>query len=812
MCAHCSKEGASFLCGNCKVFSYCSAACQKADWKMHKPNCVKSRNDVVVPAAGDGPQMAERHAPAPSLNRIQVELRLPLSAAVVRKKTLESCALEPFASNPSIALALLLHKQGPALQQCGGKLSNSLLRQAEALLKAGADPCADIRIYESAVAAAARPSWPVTEAPPPAGGAPDLTHIPARTPVKELSNAGSSALYVALRCGDARLLAAIKSHSTHALRPNQVYHVNGDATRVTITTMLCAAIASLDPGMVREVLALGADPNVAIGVEGMGDSAPHRNRLLGAHEATILLRPLHLLVNNPNGVFLPADAGVAMMRALKEAGAHMNAVNNEGNTLLHMLASAAIRADKPRLHAQVLALFRAALELGADPSIPSAAPSPLLRVLDVLAMARDPGLGKEKGPTSDIIIAFCEALLTHSGADAFKLHTWLASAPPPPGRHPGKGFGDGIISSANYVVTSILTGNLPLLRFAITRGGVDVNTRSSQASKMTLLSSAAQCGCSSSLRLLLELGADPFLRSSDAGTHWPETPREVAESMLAVPAGEATMRAMGADRRQVEECVRLLTAAEKKQLLLRGGGSGSSSSSATPAQPLSPAQQDEAIETWSTNGASLSELLTAATRGDGAAQFLVGTRAVMRGDAAKASKWLLASASAGFYDAQSNLAMSIYDGMPGAGTRDDALEWLRKAAAQGSGAAMVNLGAKYAHGEAGTGGKDVAMALELYHKALVAPISSHGSAEALIGGCFERGEGVPRDAVKAFEWYQKAAAPEEFPGAMFDLARCYVNGVGTAVDVREGARWMQKAAAAGHPGAKQNLPQLQRFL
>jgi hypothetical protein len=39
--AMCSKDG-TLRCSRCKNQYYCSAACQKADWKTHKASCVKA--------------------------------------------------------------------------------------------------------------------------------------------------------------------------------------------------------------------------------------------------------------------------------------------------------------------------------------------------------------------------------------------------------------------------------------------------------------------------------------------------------------------------------------------------------------------------------------------------------------------------------------------------------------------------------------------------------------------------------------------------------------------------------------------------
>ena len=38
-CSKCLTEGAKFRCTKCKMIFYCSATCQKRDWKAHKEEC-----------------------------------------------------------------------------------------------------------------------------------------------------------------------------------------------------------------------------------------------------------------------------------------------------------------------------------------------------------------------------------------------------------------------------------------------------------------------------------------------------------------------------------------------------------------------------------------------------------------------------------------------------------------------------------------------------------------------------------------------------------------------------------------------------
>jgi hypothetical protein len=39
VCRHCSNGNNLMYCSSCRVIFYCSAACQKADWARHKPEC-----------------------------------------------------------------------------------------------------------------------------------------------------------------------------------------------------------------------------------------------------------------------------------------------------------------------------------------------------------------------------------------------------------------------------------------------------------------------------------------------------------------------------------------------------------------------------------------------------------------------------------------------------------------------------------------------------------------------------------------------------------------------------------------------------
>jgi hypothetical protein len=69
---------------------------------------------------------------------------------------------------------------------------------------------------------------------------------------------------------------------------------------------------------------------------------------------------------------------------------------------------------------------------------------------------------------------------------------------------------------------------------------------------------------------------------------------------------------------------------------------------------------------------------------------------------------------------------------------------------------------------------------------------------------YEKGEGVPRDDVKALIWYRKAADQGEAFG-QFMLGSCYEDGRGVSADGAEAVRWYRKAAEQGLAHAQYSL-------
>lgn len=66
----------------------------------------------------------------------------------------------------------------------------------------------------------------------------------------------------------------------------------------------------------------------------------------------------------------------------------------------------------------------------------------------------------------------------------------------------------------------------------------------------------------------------------------------------------------------------------------------------------------------------------------------------------------------------------------------------------------------------------------------------------LLGNMYAKGEGVPRDDVRAFQWVEKSALADYVP-AQSMLAQLYAGGHGTVRDVEKSVSWARRAADNG---------------
>ncbi len=124
---------------------------------------------------------------------------------------------------------------------------------------------------------------------------------------------------------------------------------------------------------------------------------------------------------------------------------------------------------------------------------------------------------------------------------------------------------------------------------------------------------------------------------------------------------------------------------------------------------------------------------------------------------------------------------------------------LRKEAEAGNAQAQFNLGVMYGIGKGVP--KDAAKKVEWYQKAAA---QGHADAQYRLGVAYRDGNGVPKDTAKAVEWYQKAAAQGN-AYAQFNLGAMYFAGEGVPKDAAKAAEWYQKAAAQGDADAQFKL-------
>ena len=132
-------------------------------------------------------------------------------------------------------------------------------------------------------------------------------------------------------------------------------------------------------------------------------------------------------------------------------------------------------------------------------------------------------------------------------------------------------------------------------------------------------------------------------------------------------------------------------------------------------------------------------------------------------------------------------------------TPQEKLAKISKDAALGSAEAQAALAWMYLRGEGVP--KDATKALEWYEKAAT---QGYAKAQAALAWMYLRGEGVPKDATKAFEWIQKAvvqgnAEGQDVLGAMYQL------GEGVPKDTAKAREWFEKAATQGLAEAQYNL-------
>jgi hypothetical protein len=119
---------------------------------------------------------------------------------------------------------------------------------------------------------------------------------------------------------------------------------------------------------------------------------------------------------------------------------------------------------------------------------------------------------------------------------------------------------------------------------------------------------------------------------------------------------------------------------------------------------------------------------------------------------------------------------------------EEAAKWMRKAAEKGHGGAQANLGFCYEKGQGVA--QDYEEAVKWYRKAAE---QGYAWAQVDLGFCYDQGQGVAQDCEEAAKWY-RLAAEQGNVAAQFNLGLAYEQGRGLAQDYEEAAKWYRKAA------------------
>lgn len=128
-----------------------------------------------------------------------------------------------------------------------------------------------------------------------------------------------------------------------------------------------------------------------------------------------------------------------------------------------------------------------------------------------------------------------------------------------------------------------------------------------------------------------------------------------------------------------------------------------------------------------------------------------------------------------------------------------AIDWYRIAAEQGDARASYELGTMYAKGEGVP--RDYVKAAFWYRDA-----ARRGSvrAQSSLGSAYADGQGVPRNYAEAAYWYHKAAGKGDV-AAQYDLGVLYAKGQGVRQSDVNADRWYRRAAKQGDSNAQSSL-------
>jgi TPR repeat protein len=188
-------------------------------------------------------------------------------------------------------------------------------------------------------------------------------------------------------------------------------------------------------------------------------------------------------------------------------------------------------------------------------------------------------------------------------------------------------------------------------------------------------------------------------------------------------------------------------------------------------------------------------------------QFGLGTALAQQGKIKDAALWLQRSAEGGYPSGQFFWAATLFEGQAVERNASEALKWARMAADNES---------KLVTARAGDAPALVARILldetlglspepeEAFRRATRSAEQGNPRGQHLLGLCYHRGAGVPRDLASAVKWYRLAAEQKE-PTAASTLGTLFESGDGIPRDFTEAVKWYRVGAEAGEGLAQYRL-------
>lgn len=162
-----------------------------------------------------------------------------------------------------------------------------------------------------------------------------------------------------------------------------------------------------------------------------------------------------------------------------------------------------------------------------------------------------------------------------------------------------------------------------------------------------------------------------------------------------------------------------------------------------------------------------------ARRGDAKAQVIVGQCDMKYGNYEEGISWFQKAASQKEATAYSELGCCYMEGRGVAQNIKQALQYYRMSVECREPEGICRLAEYYMAQKYNE--KAVAAAIKLYQ---LAAQLGNAEAQAKLGICFLKGEGVARNEKQAFHWLQKAAESKNFYWSGYYLAKCYIEGIG----------------------------------